>query len=87
MRQLLMAAVPTAVDEVKSRGNGDREVTVATPVEGATVVLTIAKSGDNGATVRVEAELRGKKGAETLDLQKAGDGGWRVAETRLLYVP
>ena len=59
LRQLLLAAVPTAQSEIQTPGT--RDVPLAVPVEGATVLLHV-----NGQPVKVVAAYRGFKAAQTL---------------------
>jgi len=59
LRQLLMAAVPAAQTEIQTPGT--RDVRLAVPVEGATVVLHV-----NGQTVHVAAAYHGSQAAQTL---------------------
>ena len=63
LRQLLLAAVPEAQAQLRANP-APRDVPLAMPVEGASVVLHI--SGD---TVVVEARLRAFKAAQTLQFE------------------
>ncbi len=59
LRQLLLAAVPTAQSEIRTPGTRDVPLTV--PVADATVLLRV-----NGQTVQVVADYRGFRAAQTL---------------------
>jgi hypothetical protein len=59
LRQLLLAAVPAAQSEIQTPGT--RDVPLAVPVEGATVVLHV-----NGRAVKVVATYHGSQAAQSL---------------------
>jgi hypothetical protein len=86
IRQLLLAGIPASLDEIQARGISNRNVTVLTPVDGGQLLLTITKITDTTAMVQVNAELRGKKGAQQLQLEKTGPT-WRLSGVHLLYTP
>jgi len=61
LRQLMVAAVPAAQEQLRA-GGSVRDVPMSVPVEGASVVLHIS-----GTTVNVDARLRDFKASQTLE--------------------
>jgi Tfp pilus assembly protein PilV len=71
LRQLLLAAVPAAQEQLRAN-TATRDVPLTVPIEEATVNLHIANS-----TVTVEAHLRGFKATQTLQF----DNGKLISAT------
>lgn len=82
LRQLLLAAPPVAVEELRRNGTGERELPVATPVENATLVLRIRPQGDERVQVQAVAKWQGAAAAQSLTYQREGNA-WKLHSASL----
>jgi hypothetical protein len=99
LRQLLLAGIPAAPDELAARGPAPREVTVPTPLPGAVLKLRIAppqsgpgsQSGPaaDSADVHITAEFKSFRAAQTVRLtrQPNGQPAWTVQQAHLDQMP
>jgi hypothetical protein len=66
LRQLLLAATPSATEELNAHGNATRDVQLKAPVDGATLVLKITAKSPTTAQVTVTATTSGASLSQSL---------------------
>lgn len=65
LRQLLIASIPAARQELATNGTRERDVPVTVPLEGAALVIHVAPAA-SGVEVKVSANYGAFKAAQTL---------------------
>jgi hypothetical protein len=86
LRELLLAAPPVALEELRRGGASARDVTVPTPVVGATLTLQIRPDASGATEIRVVA--RGQSGVAVQTLRYGRDGeGWKLRSATLGIQP
>lgn len=73
LRQLLLAAVPAAKEELKQHGTVSRDAEVTVPVDGARLVLHIAPVNIGETRVLAAAGLSDFKASQTLFFSNGGE--------------
>jgi type II secretory pathway component PulK len=82
LRQLLLAAPPVALDELRRHGQTARDVTIHTPVKDATLTLHIQSKSNNNAEIHVTAKHQTTSATQTLTYAHTANN-WKLQSTTL----